>query len=216
MRNIAGIIICSITLSLSAFAIAEATKIQPLGENEGREFVDKLNKQGIIIGFEKGYKSDRIYFYDSDGSFGIENNSGTSYCIYKTDINNDKEDEYVVTSVSGSGGFFDIDAIYKKLNGKYSDIFGQIKIPMRKLIRDSENASYDLEDGYVGYMHGNIVIETVEGVIYFTLTQITRNYDVDDFEKSFQPQESWKFLWDENGLKLITSQVNRDDRGTKK
>ena len=43
---------------------------------------------------------------------------------------------------------------------------------------------------------------------HFHFDYVIRDYRIDDYNKSFQKPEWWKFLWDNNGLKLIASQVN--------
>lgn len=198
------LVVLCVMLNFTAPSIARTTKIQPLAEKNVRTVVSKLNKQGIVIGYDETVKKDKVLWYNKEyGSFGIENNSGTAYWLYEADINNDKQDECIVTSSSGSGGFFDIEAIYKIENGKFIDSFDQIKIPMRKLIRDANKETYDLEDGYAGFMGGSIDIETIDGKTYFTLTRVRRDYGIDDHEKSFQGPEVWKFLWDKRGIRFV-------------
>lgn len=191
----------------ASIVMANTTKLQPLGEAEIRAVISKLNNYGIVLGFDANAKKNEVFGYSKEhGSFGIANTEAGWY-LYKTDINNDREDEYVLTSSQGSGCFFDIEAIYKDKNGKPSDIYEEIKIPIRKLIRDSQKASYDIEEGYSGFMNGGIDIESIDGKIFFTLQQVTRDYNINDYDKSFQKPELWKFLWDDNKLKLIVSET---------
>jgi len=182
-------------------------KIPPLGEPGVRLVIGRLNREGIIFNFDKKAKKDEIFGYDKKYGFSIAD-TGAGWYLYKVDINNDKEDEYVLTSHAGSGGFFDIEAIYKDKDGKLSDIYGEIKIPMRRLIRKSEKGYYKLDDGYIGFMKGSIDIEDMDGKIYFTLNRTIRDYGIDDYEKSFHPPEHWKFLWDKDGLRLIEFKAN--------
>jgi hypothetical protein len=193
---------------LPALSIAAPIKIQPLGEAEVKSVIAKLNEQGIILGYERIKKNEVFGYNNEHGSFGIAD-TGEGWYLYKADINNDKEDEYILLMFGGSGAFLDIEAIYKDDVGKFTDIFDQIKLPMRRLIRETEQATYDLEDGYTGFMNGGIDIESDDGKMYFTMHQTTRDYGIDDYEKSFQPPQYWKFLWDQGGIKLIDAKVNK-------
>ncbi len=77
---------------------------------------------------------------------------------------------------------------------------------MRKLIRDADKESYDLEEGYAGFMNGNIKIEKDKDRVYFTLEQITRDYPPAKDHFYHDPQ-GWKFLWDNGSIKLVNYYV---------
>lgn len=180
--------------------------IKPLDEADVKLVINRLNQQGKLFGF--GEKRDDVFWYHEDGSFGIADTGNAAWYLYKADINNDNEYEYVLASSQGSGAFFDIEAVYKDKNGQLYDIYDEIRIPMRKLIRDAQNGSYDLEDGCVDFMNGDIDIESVNGKVYFTLHRTTRDYDIDDYKRSFQPPEFFKLLWFGGQIKLADSKVN--------
>ena len=194
------IILCAVFFTFSLWASiagAEATKIQPLNEADVKSVISRLNGQGIVFCVDKNVKKDEVFGYDKDGSFGMAD-TGMGWYLYKVDINNDKEDEYLLMTVGGSGGYLNIEAIYKDINGKLSDIYEEIKVPMIKCI-EREN---DI------FMNGSIDIENIDGEICFILKQVTRDYSIDDYERSFRPPEWWKFIWDNSGLKLMAFQVN--------
>lgn len=152
-----------------------------LNEQEASDFAKQLKKQGI------GMPDD-----------GINK-------IYKVDINNDGSDEYILANIDGSGQYFDIVAIYKKDDEKVKDIYDEIKIPLRRLIRDSEKETYDLEEGYAGFMNGSLILEKENQQVLFSI-----------LERSEAHPSPWayKFLWDKNGIQLISSGVltSREDR----
>ncbi|MEK6564212.1 MAG: hypothetical protein AABZ65_04195 [Candidatus Omnitrophota bacterium] len=184
--------------------------IKPLSETGVKRLISKLNKQGIVLGYEEKIKKNTVNHYNTQGGwFGLWESPGTGYYIYKADINNDAIPEYVLASFSGSGNFFDIDAIYAEKDGKFVDTYKTIKIELRKRIRDAQGEDYDLEEGYVGFMNGSVDIVAAGGKTYFTLTQIIRDYDIPDFERSFKDPKSFKFLWDNNGLALLSSVRNK-------
>lgn len=188
----------------------EGAVIKPLSEAGVKKLIGKLNKQGIVLGYEENIKKNKVDHYNAEGGwFGLQESPGTGYYIYKADINNDNAREYILASFSGSGNFFDIDAIYAENEGKFIDVYKTIKIELRKRIRDAENADYDLEEGYVGFMNGGVDIVEAGGKTYFTLTQVIRDYDIPDFERSFKDPESYKFLWDNNGLALLSPVRNK-------
>jgi len=188
----------SLLLSTTAYA-GEA--IAPLRGEEVTNFVKRLNSQGIIVKFGKDVKEDKIDWAHDSSFFML--GDGQGYSLYRADINNDGKEEYVLCSAGGSGGFFDIDAVYQENDGKLVDILSQIRTPMRKLIRDAEKESYDLEEGYTGYMNGSIKIEKEGGQVFFTLKQVTRNYEDEPVEDDYNPPQEWKFLWDKDSIKLV-------------
>lgn len=202
-----GFVLIMLCLFITFGAEANA-EIKPLQEKDVALFLENLNSQGKKVTYDDTATNDKLWGYDNEyGSFRVGEMDGDARFLYKADINNDGIEEYIVCSQGGSGAFFDVDNIYKNENGKFTDIFGDIKIPMRRLMRDAEKEDYDLEDGYVGYMNGSLIIEEDGGKMYFTIRQVSRDYGIDDFEKSFQDPRSWKFLWDKGGIKLISYYV---------
>ncbi len=193
--------IISVILLLAANAYAgKVTK--PLGEKEVKRFLGQLNSQGIIASWDENVKENKMEWWDEKNlSFSLES-VGVAYFLYRADINNDSKDEYVLCTRQGSGSYFDIEAIYWESGSKLTDISDQIKLPLRKLIRDAEKEDYDLEDSRGGFMNGSIRIEKDNGKVYFTLEQITRDYPPakDHF---YHPPQGYKFLWDKNGIKLV-------------
>jgi len=143
-----------------------------LNEQGASDFAKQLKKQGIVMPED-----------------GINE-------IYKVDINNDGSDEYILTNIDGSGQYFDIIAIYKKDDEKIKDIYDEIKIPLRRLIRDSEKETYDLEEGYVGFMNGSLILEKDKQQVLFSI-----------LERSEAHPSPWayKFLWNKNGIQLISN-----------
>jgi len=168
--------------------------IQPAGEAEINEVLSLLNKQGVIITFGDNIKNNKLSSYNADyGSFILEGESSSWHYLYKSDIDNDGNLEYIVTGAGGSGAFYDIEHIFRRTQkGNFEDIFDQIKLPMRRLIRDAEKETYDLEEGYVGFMGGSLVIENKDGVTYFSMV-----------DRSGEAPKIYKFLWDKSGLRLI-------------
>jgi len=200
-----------IFLSLNS-ALAEI--IYPISSKEElQSLVRELNKQNIKM-------SD--WYYDEDinpgadktlekvesvvenGEFFIEGANG-GFKFFKIDINNDGADEYVKTLEVGSGRFFDIEAVYKTVSGKFVDIYGELKLPMRKLIRDTDNETYDLEDGYPGHAFGDIIVERKNKQIYFsiiTARESGRSWeDINSFNVSKKPR-TYEFLWAHKEIKL--------------
>ncbi|MDP3791316.1 MAG: hypothetical protein Q8R38_04665 [Candidatus Omnitrophota bacterium] len=168
---IIGWIVVFIVLSISSICFSEIIHTA-FNEQEVSGFDKQLKKQGIDMPED-----------------GINE-------IHKIDINNDGNDEYVLTNTSGSGQYFDIIGIYKKDDEKIRDIFDEIKLPLRRSIRDARKETYDLEEGYVGLMRGEVIFERVDKQIFFTL-----------IERSEDRPSPWayKFLWNKNGIELIAS-----------
>ena len=197
--------VCAAAVLVVVACSAEAGEtISPLPRSEVNSFLKELNRQGKVASFNPGVKEDKIAGGESeDRSFYLEGSPGSWYFLYKADINNDGEDEYILCSAAGSGGFFDIESIYQEKDGKLVDIFDEIKIPLRKLIRDAEKKDYDLEEGYGGFMNGSIEIEKEQDKVFFTLEKVTRKYEGEGFEEDFNSPQGYKFLWDDSGINLI-------------
>jgi len=192
-------ILAVVSLLLAGNAVAGEV-IAPLRDKkEVGGFIKRLNSQGKVFSIEENVKEDKVNWADDYSFFML--GDGQGYSLYKADINNDGKGEYILCLSAGSGGWFDIDAIYQDKNGKLVDIFNDIKIPMRKLIRDAEKEKYDLEEGYAGFMNGSIKIEKDNNKIFFTLEQVTRDYGSDDIK--YDHPKGYKFLWDKGGIKLV-------------
>lgn len=198
--------------------------LDPQSVNQA-EVIYPLNSQDVLQSLIREFNIQQIkmadWYYDEDinpaadktfeiitgvnknGEFFIEGANG-GFKLFKVDINNDGEEEFVKTLESGSGRFFDIEAVYKKVNGGYVDINDEIKLPIRKLIRDTKNETYDLEEGYVGFAFGDIIVEKKDGKIYFTLLQgrTSRPWeDLNSFNVS-ETAEAYEFLWSGKDLTL--------------
>ena len=169
--------------------------IKPLQEKEVKSIINQLDTQGILkeLYSSTEWNQDDLTFdsFDPDSNcFWLKGIESAWFYLYKADINNDTDEEYILASASGSGQFFDIVAIYKVVDGKFIDLFDEIKLPMRRLIRDWSQADYDLEEGYVGFMYGTIMIEKEGEKIYFII---------------IDKEAAYKFLWDEDVIKLVGS-----------
>jgi hypothetical protein len=176
--------------------------IRPLAEKQVREFLKRLNSQGTVVTYDESVKEDEIRGVNADNlSFYLKGSPTEWYFLYKADINNDGFDEYILCYASGSGGFFRIDKIYKEVNDKLVDIYDEIKIPMCRLIRSAEKASYDLQQGCANFMNGGIKIENEKGKTFFTLEKVARLYEEPGFK--FGPPVGFKFLWENGAIELI-------------
>ena len=201
-------VVCAAVMLAAVCSVVAGEVANPLPEQEVKVFLERLNSQGLVASFDKNIKKD-TYQGLAEGSvyFSLQPGGNIGYCLYRADINNDGKDEYILCTSQGSGAFFDIESIYQD-NGKFVDIYNEIKIPMRKLIRDAEKETYDLEEGYTGFMNGDIKIEKENGSVLFTLKQVTRKYEnKGSFEEDFNPSQSYKLLWDKSGIKLIKHYV---------
>ncbi len=76
---------------------------------------------------------------------------------------------------------------------------------MRSLIRDYQGKSYGLENGYVGFMHGQFMLEKEQGKVYFIIIENWRSYDKGRDETR---TERYKFLWQGGELKLIDADIS--------
>jgi len=196
--------VCAAALLVVVCSVAAGETFSPLSRSEVNSFLKELNRQGKVASFDPGVKEDKIAGGESeDRSFYLEGSPGSWYFLYNADINNDGEEEYILCSVTGSDGIFDIDSIYQERDGKLVDIFDEIKVPLRKLIREAENKDYDPQEGYSGLMQGSIEIEKEQGNVFFTLERITRRYEGEGFEEDFNPPQGYKFLWNDSGIELI-------------
>lgn len=199
--------LCVAVMSVALCSAEASEVIKPLPEKEVKVFLKRLNSQGIVVAYDESVKEDEVKGGNLENSSFYLKGSDSWYFIYRADINNDGKDEYILCSASGSGGFFDIDAVYQEKSGKLEDIFDQIKIPMRKLVRDAEKENYDLEEGYTGFMSGSIKIEKEKYRVFFTLEQVTRKYEGKGFEEDFNPSQRFKFLWKDGNIKLVEYKV---------
>ena len=195
----------SIKYDGSSRCLSETSEsIKPLPEKEVKVFLKRLNSQGIVATFDKDMKEDKYLGWIEESSyFSLEPGGNIGYRLYRVDINNDGKDEYILCTSQGSGAFFDIDAIYQDRKGKLVDIFNEIKMPLRKLVRKAEKEKYDLEEGYAGFINGSIKIAKEKGKVFFTMEQVTRKYAGKGFEEEFNPPQSYKFLWDKTGIRLV-------------
>jgi len=180
--------------------------IKPLSEKEVKPLLKQLNSQGIVVVCDKSIKEDEFTGGNPENASFYLKGSDSWYFLYRADINNDGKDEDILCLASGSGGFFDIDAVYQEKSGKLTDIFNEIKIPLRKLVREAQKEGYALEEGF-SFMNGGITIEQEGGKVFFTLEQTTRKYEGKGFEEDFNPTQGYKFLWDNSGIKLIEHYV---------
>jgi len=181
--------------------------VKPLQEKEVIQLLKRLNSDGIIASFDKDIKKDIYQGWIGEISFFSLWPGGVAYCLSEADLNNDGMDEYILCTQQGSGGFFDIDAVYAIRNNHFVDIFNQIRIPLRRLVREAEKEKYDLEESYVGFMNGSIGIEKENGKVFFTLEQVTRKYADKGFDEDFNPPQTYKFLWENKEIKLIEHRV---------
>lgn len=207
-RLIVSWLVCAALVSVVACPAVAGEITRPLPEKEVKVFLAQLNSQGIVAAFDKNMKKD-TYLGLAEGSayFSLEPGGNIGYCLYRADINNDGKDEYILCTSQGSGAFFDIESIYQD-NGKFVDIYNEIKIPLRKLVREAEKEKYNLEEGYSGFINGSIRIEKENGKMSFTLEQVTRKYEnKGSFEEDFNPSQSYKFLWEKSGIKLVKYSV---------
>lgn len=204
------ILIFGINLLFISCALAEI--IYPISsQQELQSLVGDLNKQKIKMsnwyydedinpGVDKTFE--KVESVIGNGEFFIEGVNG-GFKFFKVDINNDGQDEYVKTFEEGSGRFFDIEAVYKQ--EKFIDIYNEIKLSMRKLIRDAEKETYDLEEGYVGHAFGDVIVEKRNGKVYFTILEgrTDRSWeDLNSFNVSDKPK-AYEFLWENNKIKLL-------------
>ncbi|MCG2713761.1 MAG: hypothetical protein L6308_02810 [Candidatus Omnitrophica bacterium] len=201
-------------ISLLFLAHALAETVYPISsKKELQSLVGSFNKQKIKMsswyndedinpGVDKTFE--KVESVIENGEFFIEGvNGGLKF--FKVDINNDGQDEYVKTLEEGSGRFFDIEAVYKNEKDKFEDIYNEIKLLMRKLIRDAEKTSYDLEEGYVGHAFGDMIVEKRAGKVYFTILEgrAARPWeDLNSFNASDKPR-AYEFLWEYKKIKLI-------------
>ena len=187
--------LCSVSVS--------AEVISPFSDKlQIQAFLEKLNNQGVIVSYDPSLKRDEITGQQSDLAFYLKGAISEWYYLYEADINNDGAAEYILCSAGGSGGFFDIVAIYKKKDSKWVNVFEEIKLSLRRLIREADKESYDLEEGW-SLMGGSIAIERIDGLVYFTLEKVTRKYEGKGFEEDFNPPQRYKFLWKNLKLNLI-------------
>lgn len=175
-----------------------------MSEKEAKLFLEQLNSQGIIVTYDESVKNDEVTGSNTENSSFYLKGSDARYFLYHADINNDGKNDYILCSVSGSGSFFDIDVVYQEKNGKEVDIFDEIKIPLRKLVRETQKEDYDLEEGFA-FMNGSLKIEKENGKVLFTLEEVTRDYGPPEYK--FNPPEGYKFLWKNGDIKLIEHYV---------
>lgn len=205
-RQLISILIIGISTCLS-FCPVLAETIYPISSKEElQSLVETFNKQGIRISYDRNVSpniDEKIDSVTENGEFYIEGADG-GYKLFKVDINNDGEPEYVKTMEAGSGRFFDIETIYKSTNGKFVDIYDEIKLPMRKLIRDADKEAYDLEDGYAGHVFGDIIVEKKDGKVYFSILEgrpERPEENINSFNVSNQFR-AYEFLWADKDIKL--------------
>lgn len=213
-KELIGVCLIGMYVLFPLRALAEI--IYPiLSKNELQSVVGELNKQKIKMsdwyndedinpGSNKAFE--KVESVSDNGEFFIEGVNG-GFKFFKVDINNDGRDEYVKTLEVGSGRFFDIEAVYQKVNGKFVDLYDELRLPMRKAMRDAEGATYDLGEGYVGHAFGDIVIEKTGGKIYFTILEgrAQRGWeDLNSFNVSDRPT-AYEFLWRGSNLSLLRS-----------
>ena len=203
-KQFAVVIVFAFMMTAGAYIARASEVINPLPREEVDLFLKQLNGQGKLVSFAPGAKEDRIAGRESeDRSFYLEGAPGSWYYLYKADINNDGKDEYVLCSVTGPEAFFDINSIYHEKDGKLVDIFDEIKMPLRNLIRDAEKQDYNLEGNYSGLMGGSIKIEKDQDKVFFTLEKLTRRYAGEGSKEDSDSPQGYKFLWDEFGINLV-------------
>lgn len=205
--------VIGISALLSLHPVLAETIYPIFSKDELQSLVTELNKQKIKMsdwysdfdinpGVDKTFE--KITDVIENGEFFIEGANG-GFKFFKIDINNDGEDEYVKTLEVGLGRLFDIEAVYKTVDGKFIDIYSELKLPMRKLIRDADKGTYDLEDGYPGHPFGDIIVERKGKQIYFsiiTARESGRSWeDLKFFNVSKKPR-TYEFLWANKEIKL--------------
>ncbi len=175
----------------------QGIKIAPYHNPEQKFETPVLNVEFSCFNIRNSQVSNKIGDSATDPIYALVNMyTGGAYKFYKVDVNNDGRNEYVLTSSDGSSAWFDIEAIYQYDGNRLKDIFDEIKIPLRKQIRDADKETYDLEEGYVGFMNGDMLINRENGKTFFTI--INQGQD--------HPSAwAYKFLWDKNIIKLIKS-----------
>jgi len=208
------IVVWVLGISLLFLTHALAETVYPISsKKELQSLVGDLNKQRIKMsswyndedinpGVDKTFE--KVESVIENGEFFIEGvNGGLKF--FKVDINNDGQDEYVKTLEEGSGRFFDIEAIYKINNDKFIDIYTEIRLPIRRLMREAEKAKYDLEEGYPGHAFGDMIVEKRAGKVYFTILEgrTARPWeDLNSFNAGDKPR-AYEFLWEHKKIKLI-------------
>ena len=210
------IIAWALGISLFSLTCALAEIVYPVSSQEElQSLIANFNKQKIKIsccyhnednssGAEKTFE--KVENVIDNGEFFIEGANG-GFKLFKVDINNDWEDEYVKTLEQGAGKFFEIEAVYKEVEGRYVDIYREIKLPMLKLIRDREKDTYGLEGGYLGHAFGDIIVEKRDGKVYFTILKgrAPESWeDLHSYNVSDKPR-AYEFLWENKKIQLISA-----------
>jgi hypothetical protein len=196
------------------FSIALAEVVYPIiaREKEVKRLVHWLNSQGIKVARyaleEK--KFEKVKFDRGSFSFTVEEIGGAAYTFYKTDINNDGRDEYVLTEKGDIGRWFDISAVYTQEKGKLQDIYEEVRLPLRALLRDAQHASYNLEDGFVGIPQGDMIMEEEGGRIFFSIVESHGSWYYCPKTKNAKCRwvredcpQVYTFFWSKQGIELV-------------
>ncbi len=191
---------------------AEVTYPIIASEQEAKTVVRRLNAQNIKVAkyaLEESRFED-VKFEPGSFSFTIEEIGGPRFTFYKMDIDNDGQEEYVLTEKGDVGFWFDIDAVYKEDRSNFKDIYDEIKLPMRTLLREAQHANYNLEEGFVGISRGDMIVEKEGGKTYFSLVESHGTWLYCPKQKNAKCHwvkencpEVHKFLWEGANIQLI-------------
>jgi hypothetical protein len=183
-----------------------------------KDLVRRLNKQKIRVAKfsleESGWEA--VKFDPGSFTFTIEEIGGGRFTFYRMDINNDRHDEYVLTEKGDLGSWFDIAAVYQEDKAGLRDIYEEVKLPLRAFLREAQHASYNLEEGFVGISHGDMIVEKEDGKIYFSLVESHGTWLYCPPGKNARcrwvrenyPQVH-KFLWEKDKILLVKTYKRR-------
>lgn len=207
------LLLVPILISLILFSnLAFAEVIYPISTKEEIQVLaEELNKQDIKICpvYNKDKKFEKILSVSESARFYIDGTWNVDYDLYNVDINNDGDDEYVLTLSSGSGRWFDIEAVYKKEDGQFRDIYDEVKASIKMVLWELDSEEDYSENGDAGIMQGGMIVEKENGKICFSLVETHGQwFDWDEdggqwFEENCPLVH--KFLWDSYGVKHIKS-----------
>ena len=196
-------------ICLFAVTTFAESDVSPLEKAEVLSFLSELNNQKIFLADEFSYpnaasspaapKYNRLNTFSEENGFFISG-APLEYLAYKADVNNDGGEEYILVSSGKTKKSFRVNAIYKKVDGEYIDVFSEIEKPMSLQIREWLKKEHPSQE--VGFRISGISLQKdLTGKTYFTVHADNYFWGTGKWEDGIVV--TYKFLWDKNGLELI-------------
>ncbi|MFH1846846.1 MAG: hypothetical protein ABH869_04745 [Candidatus Omnitrophota bacterium] len=166
-----------------------------------KKVLKQLNEQGTIISYGTEIEKDNVVGYSTEyGWFELEGSYGY-YELYIADIDNDGQQEYVITIIDGVEESLTLYGIYKYKDNALIDIYPMIEAPVLAVINEWLLTEYDMQEA-LEFRGTKFIIDKESGKISFTLVLAPYGKA---YEKLGDHLFCFEFVWNKTSIKLVNA-----------